>query len=85
MGAVPMPPETPVNHFMLLRPSAPLALATEEQVAELRAVPGVHLARVSPRFVSVHFAGDEGQLQSLLAGTSWSSFHMSRVRQYRLA
>ncbi|MEX3983753.1 hypothetical protein AB4Y45_32745 [Paraburkholderia sp. EG287A] len=72
-----------MNHFLLL-PLPALKKVTEEQLAQLRAVDGVQLVRVSPYIVSVHFDGDEAQLKASLEGTVWVSFHMSRSRTYRL-
>jgi hypothetical protein len=72
-----------MNH-LLLRPVGALAKITDEQVDQLRIVSGVHISRVSPNIVSVHFGGDEENLKARLAGTAWSSFHISTSRTYRL-
>jgi hypothetical protein len=72
-----------MNRFLLL-PLPALSKATDEQLAQLRSIEGVHLARVSPNIVSVDFDGDEAQLKACLEGTVWVSFHMSLSRTYRL-
>lgn len=72
-----------MNRFLLL-PLPALSPVTEVQLAQLRAIAGVYVVRVSPRIVSVDFDGDEAQLKVRLDGTDWASFHMSRNRTYRL-
>jgi hypothetical protein len=64
-----------MNQF-LLRPLNALGRVTDEQVDQLRVIPGVRVSRVLTYIVAVCFDGDAAALQSILAGTAWgvSSF-----------
>lgn len=58
---------------------------TDEQVAQLRSIPGVHVARVMAYTAAVYFPGDLEQINALLAGTKWAAFYMGENRIYRLS
>ncbi|MBB5546687.1 hypothetical protein [Paraburkholderia fungorum] len=57
---------------------------SDDLLAQLGDLPRVRLGRVRSGIVSVEFDGTEAELQSLLADTAWSSFHVSESRTYRL-
>lgn len=56
-----------MNQF-LLRPLNVLGRVTDEQVDQLRVIPGLAVSRVLTYIVAVCFDGDAAALQSFLAG-----------------
>lgn len=72
-----------MNQF-LLRPIMAPGAVTDEQVDQLRSIPGVSVSRVLTGIVAVSFEGNAIALQALLAGTAWDPHHISESRTYRL-
>ena len=55
-----------------------------ELLGQLQALPEVRIARARSGIVQVEVDGAEADLQALLVGTAWSSFHVSESRTYHL-
>ena len=72
-----------MNQF-LLRPLNVLGRVTDEQVDQLRVIPGLAVSRVLTYIVAVCFDGDAAALQSFLAGTAWDPGCIGKSRTYRL-
>ncbi|WP_425953193.1 hypothetical protein [Ralstonia pseudosolanacearum] len=72
-----------MNKF-LLQPLRSLGKVTDEQVDQLRAIPGLHVSRALVYIVLVSFEGEAAALQSLLAGTAWDPDRLGENRTYRL-
>lgn len=50
---------------------------------QLRVLPDLRIARVLSGIVMVQFEGDLAAMETRLAGTAWSAFHVSESRTYR--
>ena len=71
-----------MNQF-LLRPLKALGKVTDEQVDQLRSIPGVRVSCVLTYIVAVSFDGDATALQALLPATVWNP-QIGESRVYRL-
>jgi hypothetical protein len=71
-----------MNQF-LLRPLKALGKVTDEQVDQLRSIPGVRVSCVLTYIVAVSFDGDQTALQALLPATVWNP-QIGECRVYRL-
>lgn len=72
-----------MNEF-LLRPLNGVGRVTDEQVDQLRLIPGVRISRILTYIVAVSFAGDAAALRAFLAGTGWDPDHIAKNRTYRI-
>lgn len=72
-----------MNQF-LLRPLNVHGRVTDEQVDQLRVIPGLAVSRVLTYIVALCFDGDAAALQSFLAGTAWDPGCIGKSRTYRL-
>ncbi|WP_124492379.1 hypothetical protein [Burkholderia stagnalis] len=72
-----------MNKF-LLRPLKSLGKIADDELGQLRSIPGVHVSSVLTYVVVVSFDGGAAALRPLLAGTSWDPDHIGESRTYRL-
>ena len=67
-----------MNQF-LLRPITESGNVTDEQVAELRSMPGVFVSHVLTCIVAIRFDGDTAALESLLADSAWDQTNTTQI------
>ncbi|WP_069357816.1 hypothetical protein [Burkholderia cenocepacia] len=72
-----------MNKF-LLRPLKSLGKVADDELDQLRLIPGVHVSCVLTYIVVVNFDGGAAALRSLLARTAWDPDHIGKSRTYRL-